>query len=230
MSRRIQLLILYFSFFVGILACNENSSTNTKQENKRIDSLSTQEDKLPSTDTIFIPSLFELLISHMESLGYVSDSTYFDEKMYQEGKIHYVNYESHFIHEYLADKELYEGVVFETPYSPMIDSMFAKVVDIRLYPWRIPDTQEGRMRAGVVEEWSFTTEKEAELVLQFLENEQKALGFPFVKTRAYYFLGLNCLYMFHSNDSGVAYRHQQFYEWIKKEFYRNGLPVIKKKK
>lgn len=222
MNLRLQFFIFGFLFFVGGISCIENVvSENEKQKTKNVDTLIQEENAILKSDTI--PWIFEKLIAHMDSLGYDPDTTYFDESMYLEEPFHYANYETYFIHELLVDESKYGDLIHGTPYSRKVDSIFSLVTNIRLYPWRMPNTTEGRMRSGVVEEWYFENQENAKYVLEFLEREQNYLGFPFIKTQAYYFQCAYWLFIFHSPDSGVAYRHQQFYEWIKKECYRNGL-------
>lgn len=157
--------------------------------------------------------IFERLVHRMDSLGYDPDTTFFDEKMYQEGVFHYANYETHFIHELLTNESNY-GDLISVKYDKLYDERFSRVQDIVLYPWRMPDTPEGRMRNGVVEQWTFENSSDAAIVLEFLKSELDYQGFPFIKTQAYYFQCGKKLYLLYSPDSGVAYRHQQFYDWL----------------
>lgn len=201
-------------FFVGLQSCNENSATASRKQIANKDSILDTE----KLDTILKVNheelLFERLVQRMDSLGFDPDTTYFDETMYLEEPFHYTNYETYFIHELLMDERNY-GDLISVEFKKEYDERFSRVKDIKLYPWRMPNTPEGRMRNGVVELWTFENTTDAEYVFEFLENELNHLGFPFIKTRPYYFQCGKWVYMFHSPDTGVSYRHEQFYNWIK---------------
>jgi hypothetical protein len=216
MSRRILFVIFNFSLFVFVVSCNENSAIVISKP-------ATEKDLVIAAETLdTIPKkeqkelLFEKLVHRMDSLGFDPDTTYFDETMYLEEPFHYANYETYFIHELLMDEGNY-GDLISVEFKKEYDERFSRVKDIKLYPWRMPNTAKGRMRNGVVELWTFENTTDAEYVFEFLENELNHLGFPFIKTRPYYFQCDKWVYMFHSPDSGVSYRHQQFYDWIKKQ-------------
>ena len=120
--------------------------------------------------------LFERLVQRMDSLGFDPDTTYFDETMYLEEPFHYTNYETYFIHELLMDERNY-GDLISVEFKKEYDERFSRVKDIKLYPWRMPNTPEGRMRNGIVELWTFENTTDAEYVFEFLENELNHLDF-----------------------------------------------------
>lgn len=216
MSRSILLKIIIFSFLVGLISCNENSANSIFKSSEESESKSSKKnlDTIPNVDQRQF--IFEKLVHRMDSLGFESDTTYFDESMYFEGVFHYANYESYFIHDLLKEERNY-GDLISVDFKKEYDERFSRVTDIKLYPWRMPNTPEGRMINGVVELWTFKNTTDAEYVFEFLENELKHQGFPFIKTRPYYFQCGKWVYMFHSPDTGVSYRHEQFYDWMKKE-------------
>lgn len=216
MSRNFLFLVIYFLFFITGSACNENSSTVSTKPSTEKDSIIVIEnlDTIPNVN--YKELIFERLVHQMDSLGCKPDTTYFDESMYLEEPFHYANYETYFIHELLMDENNY-GDIISVEYNKEYDERFAKVKDIKIYPWRMPNTSDGKRVNGVVELWTFENTTDAEFVFEFLENELNHLAFPFIKTRPYYFQCGKWVFMFHSPDSGVSYRHEQFYNWIKKE-------------
>lgn len=216
MNRRIQFFVFNFSLFVSVTSCNEKITSETpkdKEKNAVTDSSHAEKEKLSHSDTILITSPFESLVSYMDSLGYDPDTTYFDEKMYQDGKIHYSNYETNYVHEILTHKGSYGDLTIRA-YLEEYDLNFSKVKDILIYPWRIPDSL-GRRRFGEVQCWTFENVNDAKYVYEFLEYENENNGFPFINTESYYFRCGNEVFIFNAFRNDVDTRQRQFYIWMK---------------
>lgn len=162
---------------------------------------------------------FVRLVEYMQSKGYNKD-TFLVDKVSQKSELVdliIVDYEKTYTHHVLSDSAQMADLCYGEIYDPIVDSIFESVGCILEYTWRISDSEHGLKRRGGVMEWNFLNKKNAKFVYDFVKRERKKIGFPFIKTRAYYLLKDNYVYMFHSGHSGVAYRNKPFYEWFKIE-------------
>jgi len=210
-------------FLVTLFSCSQQVDQKQVENNKKQDNPISVDVKA-NTREIAIrdrPSAnFIVLVKYMDSYSYHADSLMESKmKLMIDGlPFTKVKYTDHLLHTLLADSSVFQDgsrAISGAFFSPDHDRNFGKVKTIWTYSWRIPDTEEGLRRQGTVEEWFFDSEEMARYAYQFLIAEYAFIGFPFCKTAPFYLCCGPRLYLFHSDHTGVSYRHKKFHQWLK---------------
>ncbi len=214
-----------FKIFVllTLVSCSDRQSSTDNQPTS-VNSFSINSSATPSKDTIHNcePSeTFITLVKYMDSCSYHIDSTtiFKSARQFDSINLNQEFYSNTFIHSLLKDSAVFEEgsqSLASVNYNPIYDLNFGKVNCIWTYSWRIPDAEDGLKRRGTVEEWIFDCDSSAKFAYDFLINEYKKIGFPFCKTPGFYLQCGKYLYLFHSNHTGVGYRHKPFHKWLTK--------------
>ncbi|MCC6369890.1 MAG: hypothetical protein IT236_02670 [Bacteroidia bacterium] len=216
--------IIGIFLFLIVTSCT-NKKVETNSETFTTDSVSVNTPKVSVKDTTPYcrpTEKFVALIKYMDSCSYHVDTATISEssKTVNTIKLNQESYSNTFIHELLKDSAVYEeGLqsLASVRYDPKYDLKFGKACCIWTYSWRLPDSEDGLKRRGTVEEWTFDSDSSAKFAFDFLINEYKKIGFPFCKTPGFYLQCGKYLYLFHSNHSGVGYRHKPFHKWLSKK-------------
>lgn len=209
---------------LSITSCSDNK-VETNSESNSTDSVIVNTPNVNTKDTISDckPSEnFISLIKYMDSCTYHIDTATISEssRQFDNIKLNLESYSNTFIHELLKDSAVYEEgsrSLASVSYDPKYDTNFGKTNCIWTYSWRIADSEEGLKRRGTVEEWRFDSDSSAKFAYDFLINEYQKIGFPYCKTPGFYLQCGKYLYLFHSNHTGVGYRHKPFHKWFSKK-------------
>lgn len=209
---------------LSITSCSDNK-VETNSKSAITDSVIVNTPNVIAKDSIPYckPSEnFVLLIKYMDSCSYHIDTATISKssQQFDNIKLNLESYSNTFIHELLKDSAVYaEGSrsLASVNYDLKYDFQFSKAVCIWTYSWRIADSEEGLKRRGTVEEWKFESDSTAKFAFDFLINEYQKIGFPYCKTPGFYIKCGKYLYLFHSNHTGVGYRHKPFYTWFSKK-------------
>lgn len=111
------------------------------------------------------------------------------------------------IHRMLIDSSTYNGGSLFLAYDKKYDEMFAKVKCIKFTNYKF--LYYKHKLDGFIEEWLFPSNTDVQQIYTFLKNEQKSIGFPFIKTASFYVMKENSLIMFHSEHPECEYINRE---------------------